>query len=501
MTKKELGHIVKKIKNRKWKKRGQWNSNILLSEIFGEGESTSSIKKIGLPFKKDVGIWLNSGDYLDLEKNWQEARKIIEGNYKKDKKYLSKYANFCLKEGNNLVDYSKRISKRKIKGVSNDRLHKNYEDLIFVCKDYMPFMFSLHVFDAFLTENFDSLLKSFIKDKKKSSSDYFDYKEALTLPTKKIYVLKERDDLQKIAEIIRSKKYKINSVKVKALIERHYLRYGWINMVMLEDGPYTNKYFLNKLEKIIKNGDGDFRENLKREAKIKRKNKEVMKEIKRYKDFYIISEMVQVFGFLRSFRLDVLYVALFNGWDIFEELAKRLKINAIDLKHLSSEEVGKALNKNLNYKKIIKERKIKNCSIMIGDKRYELTGRDCDFVSRYIKVNDNINISNKEIKGNIAYPGKIKGFCRILHKISDMKRIKKGDILVISMTDPNYIPAMEKAGAFVTDQGGILCHASIVSREMKKPCIIGTKIATQVLNDGDLIEVDANSGIIKIFNK
>ena len=69
--------------------------------------------------------------------------------------------------------------------------------------------------------------------------------------------------------------------------------------------------------------------------------------------------------------------------------------------------------------------------------------------------------------------------------------------MVATMTFPNFIPAMEKAAAFVTDEGGILCHAAIVAREMKKPCIIGTKIATQVLKDGELVEVDANKGIVR----
>jgi pyruvate,water dikinase len=59
---------------------------------------------------------------------------------------------------------------------------------------------------------------------------------------------------------------------------------------------------------------------------------------------------------------------------------------------------------------------------------------------------------------------------------------------------------MKKAGAFITDGGGILSHAAIVARELKKPCIIGTKSATQILKDGDLIEVNANNGIVKILS-
>jgi len=60
---------------------------------------------------------------------------------------------------------------------------------------------------------------------------------------------------------------------------------------------------------------------------------------------------------------------------------------------------------------------------------------------------------------------------------------------------------MKKASAIVTDEGGLLSHAAITSRELNKPCIIGTKVATKVLRDGDLIEVDANKGLVKIIKK
>ena len=75
----------------------------------------------------------------------------------------------------------------------------------------------------------------------------------------------------------------------------------------------------------------------------------------------------------------------------------------------------------------------------------------------------------------------------------------KGDILVTGMTRPEFLPLMEKAAAFVTDAGGILSHAAIVAREMRKPCVIGTHVATKVLKDGDVVEVDADKGIVKIM--
>ena len=105
----------------------------------------------------------------------------------------------------------------------------------------------------------------------------------------------------------------------------------------------------------------------------------------------------------------------------------------------------------------------------------------------------------KEIKGQIACRGIVIGKVKILLSPKEIYKIEKGDILVATMTTPDYIPAMSKAAAIVTSEGGLTCHAAIVSRELKIPCIIGTKIAHIILKDGDLVEVDANNGVVRII--
>lgn len=101
------------------------------------------------------------------------------------------------------------------------------------------------------------------------------------------------------------------------------------------------------------------------------------------------------------------------------------------------------------------------------------------------------------VKGQTAMRGDVKGRVRIIMKKENIRNIQQGEILVTAMTTPDYLPAMHKAAAIITDEGGITCHAAIVARELKKPCIIGTKIATKVLKDGDLVEVDAEKGLVK----
>lgn len=106
------------------------------------------------------------------------------------------------------------------------------------------------------------------------------------------------------------------------------------------------------------------------------------------------------------------------------------------------------------------------------------------------------------VKGLAANSGIYKGTVRVvLNPAKDDKKFHQGDVLVASMTRPEYISLMSRAGAFVTDEGGISCHAAIIAREMGKPCIIGTRNATKILKDGNFVEVDANLGTVKIIKK
>lgn len=95
--------------------------------------------------------------------------------------------------------------------------------------------------------------------------------------------------------------------------------------------------------------------------------------------------------------------------------------------------------------------------------------------------------------------GIIKGKARLLRSREEMNRVQIGDIIVAPMTIPEFLPAMKKASAFVNDEGGMLSHAAVVAREMKKPCIVDTKFATQLIKDGDELEINADSGMVRIL--
>ncbi len=147
--------------------------------------------------------------------------------------------------------------------------------------------------------------------------------------------------------------------------------------------------------------------------------------------------------------------------------------------------------------------------VFIFDGRKSHTIKDQKEVKKivtYLKKQEKKIGKMEEIRGNVAFRGIIKGEVFKIsefdyEKIGKKTKGKKDYILVAPMTRPEFLPYIKKCKAIVTDEGGITCHAAIVSRELKKPCIIGAKIATRFLKDGQLVEVDANKGIVRILDK
>lgn len=201
------------------------------------------------------------------------------------------------------------------------------------------------------------------------------------------------------------------------------------------------------------------------------------------------------------FRIEKIFLKNF-----IRELAKRSKIQEKYLWYTLPEEILSFLNKKEFSVSLDELKKRKEYYIWFyknGKSRYYFNKKEVgELEKKELKNLENKYSKIKVIKGSIGCKGKARGRARILYSSRDFRKVKKNDIIVTPMTDPRYLSVMEKASAFITDEGGMTCHAAIVAREMDKPCVISTKIATLVFRDNDLIEVDANKGVIKkVINK
>ena len=130
-----------------------------------------------------------------------------------------------------------------------------------------------------------------------------------------------------------------------------------------------------------------------------------------------------------------------------------------------------------------------------GDKYEVATGKEAEEFRKEI-FDKALDTEVNDFRGMPASRGRVRGRVKVIMSVRELNKIEPGDILVAVMTRPDYIAGIKRAAAIVTNEGGVTCHAAIVSRELGIPCIIGTKIATKVLKDGDMVEVDANHGVV-----
>jgi len=214
------------------------------------------------------------------------------------------------------------------------------------------------------------------------------------------------------------------------------------------------------------------------------------------------ARVLQVVTYLNEFRKSVYSQASLLVRPVFIAAAKQAHLQSWkDCFFLSSEEIAQILRgKQINAKKIIRSRAYAG-AYCVKDKAHLLTPAQAQALFEKMEQPHPTTGKFKEtmVHGFSANKGLVRARARILRSSKDFGKLASGEIIIAPMTSVDYAPVMHRAAAFVTDEGGITSHAGIVAREMNKPCVVGTKIATKVFHDGDVVEVNGNTGIVRII--
>jgi phosphoenolpyruvate synthase/pyruvate phosphate dikinase len=344
----------------------------------------------------------------------------------------------------------------------------------------------------------EKILNELKKRKVKNIDKYF---QILTTYLKNLYIIQENNDfLTLVIKVNKKKNLFLNNLKefkktaLYQEILNHHSRYSWMGFRLLLGKELTLDYFLKKIRENMSTAQNQVNRILNKKRKDKGLFKRTVNKLK------LDNDLLQC-GQLLMWIRDKRYVGITRGGfykrKLFKEIAQRLKVSQEDVLYLLPKEIkaalinGKKINKNLiiqrkkRYVLLMKNGRVGN--LIVGKKLTVLKREDVSHVN--------------ELKGRSANSGRASGVVRVVIYDKDLAKFKAGEVLVTNMTTPDYITAMKKAAAIVTDLGGITCHAAIISRELNIPCIVDTKIATKVFKDGDLVEVDANKGTVKLLKK
>ena len=345
----------------------------------------------------------------------------------------------------------------------------------------------------------------------------------ITIPEKISFIRSEQVNLLKIALMfldagidaqITESELREHHSKVFNELEKHQQKFYWIKNTYLDSFVLTGEYFLEQVKDIVLNQERkmielEIKHALDVDSLLKTK-KEIIDKLNLSEELKKELKLLSVFGWWQDNRKKMNLISGHYITILIKEIAKRMGVDYKIAYNLFPEEIENFLLKN---ERIDASELEKRNGLFVflagGDGQFEVV--QGVMAEKYKKaLFDTINKSNfkegiediTEFRGMVACTGncdKISGNVRVILN-PEGEVLEDGEILVTSMTRPEFVPLMKKAKAVITNEGGITSHAAIVSRELKIPCIIGTKIATKVLKNKDQVEINTDSGIVKILN-
>ena len=370
-----------------------------------------------------------------------------------------------------------KLYTRDFSKATNQELLKEYQKYVKQLLAYSPAIYLPLALEPVLTEECKRLL---------TTEQY----TAIMTPVKESEVIEERKSVLRMA--IKKKQKK----PITADLKKHVERFSFLKQKDMFMEFYDEAHYLEKIgectepEKELRGLDED----------TKRKQKEFQDVLDAFKDdtfsqllFRTTNEAI----FFRSWRTERYSQSTYYVVPLFAEMAKRLKLDTYqEVVWLLPPELEGLLQKNKQVdKELIKQRKEAFTCVTFGSETILiLQGTEAHDSLKRLKIFDT---TSSEIRGTPAYTGKVSGKVTLISDRNEWPRIRNAEVLVIHTTTPDMVPYLKNVKAIVTEEGGILSHASVISRELKIPCVIGTKTATKILKEGEMVQVDAEKGIVR----
>lgn len=453
-----------------------------------EAQSRASFERLlGVDFGLRDFIMVEGQVYLS-EASMEEMRGFLNTViHPDDTKFLSTFRGRCYERLGALTATSQWISREQKRELAKKDLLEIFRRYI---ADYQDVCTFIPIFRA-IGERIEQILMLLLEDAGVTNAK--DQMYYLTQPTRETEGLTEHAELLGIADYIKGLGLQDfrSDASVKALVEKHVERFYWLGLQWYTGSPLQLNDIYDRLDNLLLTDPSLKLTNLRvSQARSEREVRKLVSGRRMSEDMTTITGFAQDYAFLRSYRADVVNKCVGLILEFLGRISSLLGLRYEELIYLVPDEVVAHLQGDPVDRKFILSRKEGFGSLFINDKYSILSGLEL----QQFKIGEGLNLVptiRPGVKGVVACQGKAQGRVKVVRSMDDLPKVEVGDILVAVMTYPGYMAAMEKAAAFVTDDGGILCHAAIIARELGKPCVIGTHGATESFRDGDLVNVNA----------
>lgn len=441
-------------------------------------------KKYGLPLM-DGRLAVLDGHVFIYKKDWDEVkawtRKIVEEEDKKSFSAVFKLMDHEIKGHLRTATQLRKSKKLEPKAFAKFFLTLNHMEY--------PWFYVLPMSEE---------LETIIREKIAASQLPEKYLQSFFTPAKPTLLIKQQREivalkhaLQKagvLAEVVQ-----LLPPKAMALLERkhanlhqkiikHIAEYQWFGMMHMWGSPFSVDKFFEHLQTLPE--------------KVKTEPEEVPLPA----SLTWLQEQTRQLVYWRNYVAEACGMGSYLALEKLEEACRQFGITYFELgAWLAPAELLQGLQgEAIPDQAELRERKHAYGTVVEDGGIHVITGKK---LQQTITQMLDVLVATKELRGMVANPGKATGIVKVVLSPDEIDKVQPGDIMVASETTPDFVPAAHRAAALIADVGGITSHAAIISREMGHPCIVGTKIATQVLKDGDRVEVDADNGVVRILDK
>ncbi len=482
-------------KGRLWYHQRFDGSPYLLALIADAQIETDIARKDGMHFTANYCFFENGGAdwYISMDDIERVSKHLIE-LAKKKKHVSSELIRKWDKSEKSFYEMCERLKKTDLHALSDDELLRLHDECVGIAHQRNS---SSSVIDGFALGT-DTLIAQKVKDRYdvsplKSSVPFSEVFSVLTTPVRLSFLAEAERELHKTVMAIKE-----DPTLKKKLIQEYRDRYFWIKNNYIDSHDLPVYFFEEEIARIQSSSIDSVQEVRKLDVSVpalKKKAQEYAAALALDAHTLTLLEITRDFATWQDDRKKSTLFSAHYFLKILAEVAQRVNVPLDLLKFESPDRIHAYFESPQDTARL---KAIREQSVYYWDEDGQdvAYGKDAALVKHAILPKDAIE-DVADFRGLTASPGKATGRVRIIKSVKEIATMQKGEVLVTVMTRPDYVPAMKKAVAIVTNEGGITSHAAIVSRELKIPCIIGTKIATEVLKDGELVEVNANHGVVR----